>query len=283
MIYVPTKWIAIAPGYRQAAIRFPLDSTHWEPEYSPLLDISFKWEAREWLFANRNRAQYIIFGPNPNRWLYRNRFRIMTPWHFTKFRFTPYIDNEWFFLQDFGFNQDRLVAGLMMILRGNLSGQLAYMRRYQKLVDQWIHQKFLIRNPFTGILMKKTLGEYHYYSLPDLVGPNSRLPVSIRIMLESLMRNCDGKKVREEDVQRLAKWNPQKPDSRDVPFCVARVLLQDFTGVPLLVDLAAMRDAVARSQKNRAPRPRRSRHRPFSPSGSLGHSRCLPLQSPDRI
>jgi aconitate hydratase len=91
---------------------------------------------------------------------------------------------------------------------------------------------------------KKNLGNHFYYSLPDLLGPRSRLPVSIRIMLESLMRHCDGKKVREEDVKRLAKWNPQKPDPHDVPFCVARVILQDFTGVPLLVDLAAMREAV---------------------------------------
>jgi len=97
--------------------------------------------------------------------------------------------------------------------------------------------------------MKKSLGEYKYYSLPDLLGPTSRLPVSIRIMLESLMRNCDGKKVRDEDIQRLAKWNPHKPDPKDVPFVVARVILQDFTGVPLLVDLAAMRDAVSDPKK----------------------------------
>jgi aconitate hydratase len=93
--------------------------------------------------------------------------------------------------------------------------------------------------------MKKALGEYFYYSLPDLLGPHSRLPVSIRIMLESLMRNMDGKKVRKEDIEALAHWNPKKPDPRDVPFCVSRVILQDFTGVPLLVDLAAMRDAVS--------------------------------------
>jgi aconitate hydratase len=97
--------------------------------------------------------------------------------------------------------------------------------------------------------MKKPLEEYHYYSLPDLLGPHSRLPISIRIMLESLMRNCDGKKVREEDIQRLAKYNAKKPDPKDVPFCVSRVILQDFTGVPLLVDLAAMRDAVSDPKK----------------------------------
>ena len=65
-------------------------------------------------------------------------------------------------------------------------------------------------------------------------------------MLESLLRNCDGKRVREEDVVRLAKWNPAKPYPGDVPFIVSRVILQDFTGVPLLVDLAAMRDALAK-------------------------------------
>jgi len=97
--------------------------------------------------------------------------------------------------------------------------------------------------------MKKSLGEYEYYSLPELVGSSSRLPVSIRIMLESLMRNCDGKKVTEEDVGRLAKWNAKKPDPKDVPFIVSRVILQDFTGVPLLVDLAAMRDAISDPKK----------------------------------
>ncbi len=97
--------------------------------------------------------------------------------------------------------------------------------------------------------MKKNLGEYQYYSLPDVVGAKSRLPISIRIMLESLLRNCDGKKVRKEDVDRLAKWKPGKPESHDVPFCVSRVILQDFTGVPLLVDLAAMRDTVSDPKK----------------------------------
>ncbi len=91
---------------------------------------------------------------------------------------------------------------------------------------------------------------YTYYSLPSLeeqkIGPISRLPVSIRIMLESLLRNCDGKKVRKEDVVHLANWNAKKPINGDLPFIVSRVILQDFTGVPLLVDLAAMRDAVAK-------------------------------------
>jgi len=92
-----------------------------------------------------------------------------------------------------------------------------------------------------------------YYSLPRLeeegLGPISRLPVSIRIVLESLLRNCDGKKIREEDIRALAAWQPNAERTAEIPFVVARIVLQDFTGVPLLVDLAAMRSAVARLKK----------------------------------
>jgi aconitate hydratase len=87
------------------------------------------------------------------------------------------------------------------------------------------------------------------YSLPALeeagIAKISRLPVSIRIVLESVLRNCDGKKISEQDVTALARWNAKDPAPEEIPFVVARIVLQDFTGVPLLVDLAAMRDAVA--------------------------------------
>jgi aconitate hydratase len=93
-----------------------------------------------------------------------------------------------------------------------------------------------------------------FYSLPQLekegVGPVSRLPVSIRIVLESVLRNFDGKKISENDVRTLANWQAKAERTAEIPFVVARVLLQDFTGVPLLVDLAAMRSAVARLGKN---------------------------------
>jgi aconitate hydratase len=88
------------------------------------------------------------------------------------------------------------------------------------------------------------------FSLPALeeqgIGKISRLPVSIRIVLESVLRNCDGKKVRRKDVEALAKWNAKSPANEEIPFVVARIVLQDFTGVPLIVDLAAMRSAVQR-------------------------------------
>ena len=89
-----------------------------------------------------------------------------------------------------------------------------------------------------------------FFSLPALeeqgIGKISRLPVSIRIVLESVLRNCDGKKVRRKDVEALAKWNAKSPANEEIPFVVARIVLQDFTGVPLIVDLAAMRSAVQR-------------------------------------
>src|SRR6267142_6704093 len=88
------------------------------------------------------------------------------------------------------------------------------------------------------------------HSLPALeeqgIGKISRLPVSIRIVLESVLRNCDGQKVRRKDVEALANWNAKAPTSEEIPFVVARIVLQDFTGVPLVVDLAAMRSAVKR-------------------------------------
>ncbi len=108
-----------------------------------------------------------------------------------------------------------------------------------------------------GSLQKFDAGggrEGRLYSLPQLekagVGPVSRLPVSIRLVLESLLRNCDGKRVVEQNVRALANWKSKAPRTDEVPFVVARIVLQDFTGVPLLVDLAAMRSAVARLGKN---------------------------------
>jgi aconitate hydratase len=91
------------------------------------------------------------------------------------------------------------------------------------------------------------------FSLPALAAtfPGvSRLPVSIRIVLESVLRNCDGRKVTAEHVAQLARWQANAERSDEIPFVVARVVLQDFTGVPLLADLAAMRNVAARMGKN---------------------------------
>ena len=93
-----------------------------------------------------------------------------------------------------------------------------------------------------------------FYSLPQLerhgLGQISRLPVSIRIVLESVLRNYDGTRIEEGDVRNLAGWGPRDTRTAEIPFTVARIVLQDFTGVPLLVDLAAMRSAVAKLDKD---------------------------------
>ena len=92
-----------------------------------------------------------------------------------------------------------------------------------------------------------------FHSLPALAGAGldvSRLPVSIRLVLESLLRNCDGKRVSEHAVRSLATWKARAARTEEIPFVVARIVLQDFTGVPLLVDLAAMRSAVARTGRS---------------------------------
>ena len=93
-----------------------------------------------------------------------------------------------------------------------------------------------------------------FYSLPQLerhgLGQISRLPISIRIVLESVLRNYDGTRIEEGDVRNLAGWGPHDTRTAEIPFTVARIVLQDFTGVPLLVDLAAMRSAVAKLDKD---------------------------------
>jgi aconitate hydratase len=110
-------------------------------------------------------------------------------------------------------------------------------------------------NPFNS-LQDFTIGarKGRYYSLAALekagLGRVSRLPVSIRIVLESVLRNCDGVKVTEEHVRQLAGWRPTGDRVDEIPFVVARVVLQDFTGVPLLADLAAMRNVADAMGKN---------------------------------
>lgn len=107
-------------------------------------------------------------------------------------------------------------------------------------------------DPFQVI---KSLNGHNYYSLKalekNLEGKTlEHLPVSIRIVLESVLRNCDGTRISEQDVINLANWNATNTSDAEIPFVVSRVILQDFTGVPLLVDLAAMRDAASAQGKD---------------------------------
>jgi aconitate hydratase len=109
-------------------------------------------------------------------------------------------------------------------------------------------------NPFNTLQTFSVQGTSHkFYSLPALADSGldvARLPVSIRLVLESLLRNCDGRRVTDGAIRELAGWGARAERSAEIPFVVARIVLQDFTGVPLLVDLAAMRAAVARMGRN---------------------------------
>jgi len=108
----------------------------------------------------------------------------------------------------------------------------------------------LVNEEWRRSLVVPGVGEFSFFSLPALeeagLGPVHRLPISLRIFLESLARFCGTASVNEKDVEELARWDARHPVRREIPLRVARILLQDFTGVPLLVDLAAMRSALAR-------------------------------------
>ncbi len=106
-------------------------------------------------------------------------------------------------------------------------------------------------NPFdTESVLKTSGGEFKYFSLPKLAakgfGQIETLPYSMRVLLEACLRNVDGFLVNEEHVAQVANWNAAKPEQVEVPFMVGRVVLQDFTGVPAVVDMAALRDAMIR-------------------------------------
>lgn len=104
-----------------------------------------------------------------------------------------------------------------------------------------------------GVRSSLTVGNkgYQYYSLPELekqgIGPVSKLPFSIKVLLEAAVRQFDGRAITEEHVKQLATWSEKAAHNKEVPFIPARIVLQDFTGVPVVVDLAAMRATTARA------------------------------------
>ncbi|XWS27831.1 hypothetical protein CRYUN_Cryun25bG0013600 [Craigia yunnanensis] len=125
----------------------------------------------------------------------------------------------------------------------SFSSSLLYLRCS---APRWSHAS---EHPFKGVvtsLPKPGGGEFgKFYSLPALNDPRiDRLPYSIRILLESAIRNCDNFQVTKNDVEKIIDWENTSPKQVEIPFKPARVLLQDFTGVPAVVDLASMRDAM---------------------------------------
>src|SRR4030067_188680 len=98
--------------------------------------------------------------------------------------------------------------------------------------------------------LKTSHSQYVYYRLANLEKQGltrlDRLPFSIKVMLESVLRQCNEREIKQTDVVNLADWKPNTTSRTPLPFRPARVILQDFTGVPAVVDLAAMRSAIAR-------------------------------------
>ena len=110
-------------------------------------------------------------------------------------------------------------------------------------------------HPFAKTLktFRSGAAQLRFHSLPELARqfPNiARLPVSLRIVLESVLRNCDGNRITADHVAQLANWQPNAARTEEIPFLVSRVVLQDFTGVPLLADLAAMRSVAQQLGKD---------------------------------
>src|SRR5574344_802455 len=142
--------------------------------------------------------------------------------------------------------------GVLWIARGTMVWPISFQRPAERILTM-SHTP----HAFAATLQPLALGQGRQgqlYSLPELAKqfPNvARLPVSLRIVLEAVLRHCDGAKVLPEHVAQLANWQPQAERTEEIPFVVARVVLQDFTGVPLLVDLAAMRAAA--QQLGKAP------------------------------
>ena len=142
------------------------------------------------------------------------------------------------------------------------------------------------KNTF-GAASKLRVGDadYQYFRLSTLeekdIGNISRLPFSTKILLENLLRHEDGRRVTADDVTYVAR-GVHSPQGKEISFMPARVLLQDFTGVPAVVDLAAMRDAMTgfgrRPQKSQSAAARRPGHRSLRAGGSLRHKRRLCLQ-----
>ncbi|MEY4384724.1 MAG: Aconitate hydratase precursor [Verrucomicrobiota bacterium] len=145
---------------------------------------------------------------------------------------------------------------LLPIGQFKVKGWVVFLLQIRRICPKSAPEIFMSHNLFNS-LQTFDLGngkKGQYYSLPALesagVGAVSKLPVSIRLVLESILRNCDGKKVSEAAVRELANWKATAARTEEIPFVVARIVLQDFTGVPLLVDLAAMRSAVNKIGKN---------------------------------
>lgn len=141
--YKPVSWLTITPTYRQTWL---LQTTNtWLPEYYPFLETTLSFPIGKWRIENRNRLVYRTLRTEPSsHWIERNRIRIVGPWHYTVLKLTPFVENEIFIMQRYGFNEDRASAGLFMPFYKHVEVDLYYMRRFQKLlIVGWVRYNIL--------------------------------------------------------------------------------------------------------------------------------------------
>ena len=143
--YIPTDWISLAPGYRQIVKRYPTNSNHWIPEYVPIFDLVLTGRAKEWKFEHRSRVEYIISRSSSYPWLYRDRFRVFLPIHWTQYDITPFFDNEIFWREANGINEDRVAVGIKEKFTSFFTCETSYTARFLKAIPHWTQQNvFLI-------------------------------------------------------------------------------------------------------------------------------------------
>lgn len=141
-IYRPLKWLEIVPGYRHLYVRFLRDDFKWKLIYSPLFDLLFYFPVAPWGLSDRSRVQYLIIEGRDNRWVYRNRIHLTFP--YSDYYVNPFIDNEFFWTEGRGFDQNRLRSGLEVNFSEHVKGRLFYMLRYLKVSDGWNYQNVLV-------------------------------------------------------------------------------------------------------------------------------------------
>lgn len=137
------SWLTTTPGYRQVLRRVPVNSNHWDTEYSPMWDATATYRFREWQLQDRNRVQYRIIQSNPYPWVYRNRLRLVAPPFLEDPKLALYADNEIFWQQADGIDDDRATVGLMTLWTSCFGGELFYMARFVKAVPSWKHYNIL--------------------------------------------------------------------------------------------------------------------------------------------
>lgn len=140
--YRLVPWLIVGPGYQQAWTREP-PAISWKPQYIPFADAIFRIRFSGWEIQDRNRLQYVLYDSSPSHWWYRNRFRVIAPSMLPSPHLAFFIDNECFWRQTAGVDEDRASGGLILQWMDIWGGEIFYMARFLKQMNGWIHNNVL--------------------------------------------------------------------------------------------------------------------------------------------